>query len=211
MQLILVGGPWGSGSSAVAGALGHLGVQAPGPFFQTFDPRTPNSFEMLGFRQLVLQLVDEPSQQRRASPAQIATALSLFRQHLERSGLVDTSRPLLLKLPLAAMLLPELSEIFELRLPICLRSLEAIEATRQRRGWPAHFGQAGAQRLYGLLFSHVVNSSTPAHLVRFDALRSQPTSTLATLAAFCQLSPSDDQLLAAAASIQPPPGSSAGG
>lgn len=205
MRLILVGGPWGSGSTALAGVLQHLGVQAPGPFFQTFDPRMPNSLEMVAFRDLVLQLADEATQQRRVDPAFSLFALQRFRQQLERDSRIDPSQPILLKLPLAAVLLPELSEVFNLLLPICLRPLEAIEATRLRRRWPAHFGQAGAERLYGQLFSHVVNSTTPTHLVRFETLRRDPAAVVPALAAFCQLQPSSNQLQAAISCIQPAP------
>ena len=210
MQLILVSGPWGSGSSALAGALTRLGVQAPGPFFQTADPRTPNSFEMVGFRNLILQLADEASLQRRCDPSVALQAIRHFHRQLIQAPQLDPSRPLLLKLPLSALFLAELSQVFELRLPICLRSLTAIEATRQRRGWPAHLGALGAQPLYGAIFTHVVNGDTPAQLVRFDALRQQPGQTLADVIRFCRLEPSADQLEAAVRSIQPAPGAGAG-
>ena len=59
MKLIFVAGSWGSGTTAVIGALNGLGVPTLGPHFQSKDPRTKNTFELLPFRKLVLRYVDE--------------------------------------------------------------------------------------------------------------------------------------------------------
>jgi hypothetical protein len=45
MKLILVTGPWSSGTTAVAGMLHEMGLNGIAPFFQTNDERTKNSFE----------------------------------------------------------------------------------------------------------------------------------------------------------------------
>ena len=59
MKLLLVCGPFGSGTTAVAGLLANMGAVGPCPYHRTNDPRTPNSYELVAFRELVVALVSE--------------------------------------------------------------------------------------------------------------------------------------------------------
>jgi hypothetical protein len=45
MPLILVVGPWGSGTTVVMQILSQLGALVPTPHLLTFDERTPNSWD----------------------------------------------------------------------------------------------------------------------------------------------------------------------
>ena len=59
MRAVLVCGPWGSGTTAVAGLLERLGAVGFGPYFHTNDPRTPNAYEFLPFRALITRFASE--------------------------------------------------------------------------------------------------------------------------------------------------------
>lgn len=189
--LILVCGPWGSGTSAVAGMLARIGIFAPGPYFRVNDPRTPETVEMLAFRKALLSIASEQALMRTASTSLIMAALREFRDgplaQARREGGIDEQQPVLLKHGLAALTLPELSSVFDLRIIGVLRPLEAIEATRRRRRWPLYLGSDGAKVIYSHMFNHLINATTPFHLVRFDELRTNPSSTLDSLAKFLEV------------------------
>ena len=198
-RLVLVCGPWSSGSSAVAGLLANAGLQAPGPYFPVNDPRTAATYEMQAFRRVLNTLASEQTLQRTASPDQALQALKRFRDEallpVVRWGEGDA--PVMLKHGLAMLFLDELAELFDVRLVGVLRPLQAIEATRLRRGWHAGLGQRGAQVLYQGLFAHMVDTATPFHLLRYPDLLSGPDTELDKLMDFCGWTPSAAQRTAA--------------
>jgi hypothetical protein len=49
MRVLLVSGPWGSGTSITVKLLAAMGAFAPEPHFITNDPRTGDSFESAPF------------------------------------------------------------------------------------------------------------------------------------------------------------------
>lgn len=194
--LALVCGPWGSGTSALCSLLNAIGVHAQGPFFQTNDPRTPACFEMLAFNKLVHQLVDERTLERKQSSRVIEERIAMFRdKHFSREN-NSTKRLQLLKAPASSALLPELQKVFNLHLLICLREHKAIEQSRQRRGWPSHFGQAGADRIYSQLINFTAGSDCPVLFVRQRDIV-QPArcrELLKRLSDFLELQPSAQQM-----------------
>src|SRR5438132_2951901 len=50
MKLLLVCGPWCSGTTTVAGLLERLGAIGFGPYVQINDSKRPNSYEFIPFR-----------------------------------------------------------------------------------------------------------------------------------------------------------------
>jgi hypothetical protein len=202
-ELILVSGPWGSGTTAVTAMLKALGIQAPGPYFMTNDPRTPTSLEMTSFRDLTRSLIDEATLSRRANPDQIRKAINDFSQELAQTHPLQTDKPLLLKLPIAALMLDEISQAFRTKLVVCLRNLESIEASRIRRGWPTSMGRPGAEILYGAIFTHIINhANTKAHLIHYEKAINSPEREARLLASFCRLEPTMSQLDQAVAAIR---------
>jgi hypothetical protein len=201
VNLILVCGPWSSGTTAVSGMLVQLGARGLPPYFHTDDPRTPNSFESEAFRQVIGELVDENTLRVRVDWSQAQARLSDFRAQLE-TELAGSAMPLFLKYPLSAMLLPEICQVFSARLVYVLRPLPEIEATRQRRGWPAQFGAAGARVLYPHMFETLVDRQFPTLVVRYSELLAEPARHAPMLAGFCGLSADDRQLAAAAAVVR---------
>lgn len=192
LPLVLVCGPWSSGTSAMAGFLAKAGLPAPGPYVAVNDPRTPLTFEMLAFRDLLRGLASEQTLQRTRGSAEIVQALQAFadgplRQARLAAG-VPAEQPVLLKHALPALLLPELAQVFDLKVIGVLRPLEQIEATRQRRRWGSSFGRAGAQVVYQALFKQLIEGSFPFRLVRYGDLQVNPARVLEELAGFCGLS-----------------------
>lgn len=201
MNLILVCGPWSSGTTAVSGMLEQLGARGLPPYFHTNDPRTPNSFESEAFRQVIGELVDENTLGMRVDLSQAQTRLGDFRARLE-TELAGGATPLFLKYPLSAVLLPEICQVFSTRLVYVLRPLSEIEATRQRRGWPPQYGAAGARVLYPQMFETLIDREFPTLIVRYSELLVEPARHAAMLAGFCGLSADDGRLAAAAAVVR---------
>ena len=203
MQLILVCGPWSSGTTVVAGLLERLGLRGLPPYFVTSDPRTPNSFESMDFRRLVGELLDEDTLRMRVDWSLAQQRLLEFRKRLEQQA-DDSAAPLFLKYPPSALLIPEICEVFATRLVYVLRPMRAIEATRARRNWQVQFGAAGAQVLYPAMFQALVDHEFPTHLVRYTELLRDPAAQAGQLARFCGLPADADVIARAAALVRPP-------
>jgi len=205
LPLILVCGPWSSGTSAVAGLLAQAGLQAPGPYVKVNDPKTADTYEMKAFQTVLQSLASEDTLQRLAGAAQALAALQRFRDDELRPRIAaDNAAPLLLKHGLAPLFLPELDALFEVRIVGVLRPLEAIEATRLRRKWKPSLGRQGAEVIYQVLFRHLINGTTPFHLVRYPQLLSNPEVEFDQLAKFCGIAPAPQQRAAALAFVARP-------
>jgi hypothetical protein len=205
-RLILVCGPWSSGTTAVSGMLNAMGLNGLGPFFHTNDARTPNSYESQAFRNLVQTLAREETVTATASHEQVLEALRGFRkQVLEgRHGPLSGDAPLFLKYPLSALFIPEICQVFDTRLVFVLRPLKEIEATRQRRGWAPFLGSEGAKRIYAHMFHVLVNMPTPVFVMRYPELLARPEAHTRQLATFCGVKPTQAQMETATGFIRRP-------
>ena len=194
--LILVCGPWGSGTSAVTGMLAKIGLWAPGPYLRLKDVRTENTFEMLAFRELLMKFVNEKSLLRQMDSDDIVKMLIEFRGNILKESQATTGAgkpiPLLLKHPLAALLLPEIQKVFDLRIVGVLRTLEDIEKTRSRRNWHPMAGKQGGEKIYTELFNHIVHNDVPFAVIRYSDVVKNPETALNQLANFCNLDLTQD-------------------
>jgi hypothetical protein len=204
MKLILVCGPWSSGTSAVAGVLEQFGVNGIEPFFRTNDERTKNSFESIAFREVIEQLASEQTLELKVDRQTALKVLQEFHDKLQAGAVASgkESEPIFLKYPLAALLIPQIAKVFETRLIYVLRPLRDIEATRERRGWPPNLGAVGAQLLYSKMFQVLVDRSIPTLIVRYPELLATRRRHAQQLAAFCGIPADKNQLDAAAESIR---------
>ncbi|WP_053076514.1 hypothetical protein [Caenimonas sp. SL110] len=190
IPLVLVCGPWSSGTSAVAGMLANAGLPAPGPYVAVNDPRTPATYEMKAFQATLKGLASEETMKLTASPEEIVQALRKFRDGPLRDALAAAGpqaahRPVMLKHALTSLMLPQISEVFDMRLIAVVRPVEAIEATRIRRQWRANLGAAGARIVYREVFGHIVRAATPFMVLRYSEVLAQPGASLDAMAAFC--------------------------
>ncbi len=206
IPLVLVCGPWGGGTSAVAGLLANAGLQAPGPYVTVKDPRTPLTYEMKAFQRVLRSLASEKTLQKSCNDEQALAALKQFRDEVllpvldHRKGGV----PVMLKHGLAALFIPQLRELFDLRLVGVLRPFDAIETTRLRRGWHAGMGRKGALAIYRAMFGELVGGSVPFHILRYSDLMNTPETQADRLLAFCGIHPTSEQRAAALASLSRP-------
>jgi hypothetical protein len=182
MKLILVCGPFGSGTTAVAGMLAGLGLPGIEPYFVSNDERTPNTFESIAFRETLLRIVSEQTLSFNPGVDRVAEIRRLYDQISMRGH-----ETVFLKHQLAALLIPELCNVFDARLVYVLRPFADIEATRLRRNWFAQTGMAGAQVIYGRMFGALINSAFPTTIVRYPDIVTNPLDAAMKLAQFAGL------------------------
>ena len=200
-RIALISGPWGSGTTALCQLTAKLGINTPGPYFQTNDPRTQNSYEMLEFNRLITKCVEEETLTKKLPDTEIQKLITAFSQ---RQELESENKLTALKTPACSALLHELSEPFNLQLIICLRDYTEIEASRVRRGWPAHFGMEGARKIYAHLNEFIANTNTPFLFVRHSDLTDQSTirQTVNEIIRFLNIHPTTESIDNAIASIR---------
>ncbi|HVN42098.1 MAG TPA: hypothetical protein VMT50_04890 [Steroidobacteraceae bacterium] len=184
-SVLLVVGPWGSGTTGVMASLVALGAYVPGPWWMTADPRMPNSLETAGFRDLLHTLVDEET----VSVVRPEAVTTMLRDYARIVGSLQSRmyRPIALKHALAAALLPMLDRVFELRVIYVMRPIADIAATHRRRDWAAHFGTDGAHRIYALMDRYRPALKRAPHVVHYTKLLEDPESTLKSMAEFARL------------------------
>lgn len=208
MKLIFIAGAWGSGTTAVAGALVELGVPAFGPHFRTSDPRTPNSFELVAFRDLVLRFVDERAVSLDQSrSADLVAELMKFRQTLETGKFgawPEGPQRLVLKLPAASLCLPQIAHVFDTTVIVVHRPLAEIEASRVRRGWSANLGAAGARAIYSKLFSDLTQLGLSNLGLSYRDITGEPERAMRRIIDFCDLEDLAAKLPRACAFIRGP-------
>lgn len=193
-KLILVCGPWGSGTSVVAGVVMRLGGKGYGPFFRTSDERTPNSFELAPFRDTILSLASEETLALKPGAEKLAAAsLEAFKDRLMRGefGAYNPDAPIVLKCPLSALLIPEICAAFDTRLIYVVRPIQEIENSRIRRQWTPQLGAAGANLIYTRMFGLYIDHTFPTLFLRYRELLANASFEIDRIAAFCELRPHD--------------------
>ena len=198
MKLILICGPWSSGTTAVAGMLHKLGIKSPTPFWRTNDEKTKNSFESVEFRKLLISLISEEAlKKKNVKSSQIIEELKKFNSTLQtkkdlNSDANNKESYLFLKHPLSAFIIPEIATVFDLRLIYILRPIKDIEKTRQRRSWPEQYGMKGAKVIYSKMFSTMIEYQIPTLIIRYPDLLKRPLHYSKQLARFSGVPESAD-------------------
>ena len=207
MKLLLVCGPFGSGTTAVAGLLARLGAIGFGPYYQPADERTPDSHELIAFRDVMLTLASEETTTLKPG-ADVKTALAKFRDRIanQELGAYDGNAkiPIFLKHPLAALIIPQICTAFETRLIYLVRPVRDIESSRRRRKWGAQYGAKAAGIIYSHMFNALINHSIPTTIVRYAELINAPLDHARRLAAFAGLKSNPDVMREAAAFVRGP-------
>jgi hypothetical protein len=207
MKLLLVCGPFGSGTTAVAGLLARLGAIGFGPYFRPADDLTPDSHELIAFRDLLLTLASEQTTTLR-SGIDVKATLGKFRDQIanQEFGPYDNNSetPIFLKHPLAALIIPQICAAFETRLIYLVRPMRDIELSRKRRKWGAQYGVKAAGIIYSQMFNALINNSFPTTIVRYSELINSPMEHTRKLAAFAGLKCNSDVMREAATFVRSP-------
>jgi hypothetical protein len=185
-----------------------MGVIGFGPFFGTFDDRTPNSYEFIAFRETMLSLITEkPLALRDGASERARDALQRFRSRMEDQefGPYDSKRDaVFLKYPGSALLIPEICETFDTRLIYVTRASDDVDRTQRRRGWEHLFGRESTATIYDRMFEVLVEESYPTMIVRFSELLAAPKQVARAIASFGELMVGSKRLADAAAFIRLP-------
>ncbi len=192
MQLIFVAGSWGSGTTSVIGALDHLGIPTFGPHFKSNDPKTENTYELLAFKDLVFKFSEEKTIRRLKGYSQgFIPALEVFRKDLENQTWPEIpggrEKIFALKMPLASICLPEITQVFDTKIILVHRPIADIEATRKRRDWPAHLGAMGAQQIYMQFLDGVFAAGLNFLGVSYNDFKADPHKALSQIIDFCDI------------------------
>jgi hypothetical protein len=198
MKLILVCGPWSSGTTAVSGMLEKLGVLGIPPYFRTNDERTKNSYESILFRDCVDKLVSDKTLSVTAKPEEISNQVKLFKEQIIEKYASQESQSkeitFFLKYPLSAFLINEFTSQFNTKLIYVLRPFSSIEKTRLRRSWTKQFGQEGAQVIYSRMFSVMINRLYPTMIIRYDEMIRNPAIAAKKLSEFAGINSNEEQI-----------------
>ena len=179
-----------------------LGLVLPRPTLRTNDPRTKDSHESIVFRDVLLRYVDEQKLKRRnfdsdslVNELQAAARISM--------ASVDAPNPiLLLKLPIAALLIAELAAAFDLHVIVIQRSMVEIERSRIRRGWSQSFGRSGAERLYRELHTSLSLAQLSYMTIDYSRLVQDPISVIERLVSYYDLASLRHNIRRAAACVR---------
>lgn len=176
-EVVVVLGPWSSGTSAVAGVVAALGAASHPPFVGVADPATPVSFESVALRKIVVDAFDHDTLTSRALPDDAIARLRAW------AGTAPLS---VAKMPMLCWFLPEIVEAWAARFIVVRRDIAAIEATRMRRDWPAEYGARGAEVIYPLIERNLPVSA-PRLYVDYARLMDDPAGEGSRIAGFCGL------------------------
>lgn len=195
--LVLVCGPWSSGTSATAGMISEMGVPSPGPFYEIKDSKTPHTFESDLFRRVMITLVSEKTLQVKQSSQEVIDLLLQFRDgpihDLLEKNPSQQNKAIMFKHPLSCFILKELAQVFNLRVVVVARNLQDIEKTRVRRNWHKNFGIVGAQKIYDATFKTLLTENIPYSVVRYEDLLASPANVFEQLKLFLNIVPTSIQ------------------
>ncbi|MFP4147121.1 MAG: hypothetical protein ACLFSI_05335 [Halorhodospira sp.] len=176
IRTIVVLGAWSSGTTALVGYLSRLGAYTCPPHVSTNDPRTPNSLEPRELQQTLKSFVDQHKLQWARQD------LEAFRQWLvpwlaeqKEAAAQSGCSHVVLKHPLTAFFIRDLYDACQPTFIVMSRPFEAIEASRQRRGWHPVYGQAGAKVIYQRIFTTLIEQQLEALQMSFDRFRADPS------------------------------------
>ncbi len=194
-NIVVVLGSWGSGTSAAVGALEMMGCNTCPPHFKTNDPRTPNSFEPLGLRNVIIPNFDEYG--LKFSGPDRGLIPGFLKQWLARAKMLS-DKPLAVKLPHLCFFVPEMVAAWEPLFIMVERPLEQIEASRLRRGWPPHLGAIGAEVAYAAAYRDLKNLNQDFLAVSYADLTKNSEHAIDQIADWAGLSPAAEAKAAAA-------------
>lgn len=196
MKTIVVLSSWSSGSTAISGFLDKCGSYSCPPHQITNDPRTPNAYEPLEYRNILAGIIDEFSLEPKNNLSKFQDFFSpwLLVQHSKAAAAGATS--IVLKHPLQAFFIEEIVNVCNPILLVVTRPFEIIEKTRIRRRWPSTYGGQGAVKIYNQIYSFLHNNNKSYLTIAYQEFKAKK-QVQDSLINYCGLQPTDAQLQAA--------------
>ena len=202
LKVILICGPWGSGTSVVAGLLDRMGAFGVGPYFGTDDPKTANSYESIPFREIIRNGIGYRSQLNPSFtppvPGALQAGLRNLQTRIEQQEFgpynLRSPKPIFLKYPLSAFVIPEICEVFDTKLIFVNRGLEDIERTRLRRNWEPYYGAEGAALIYEQMKAALKHHLYPTMNIDYRELLACPIEHAGHIARFAGIDASPAEL-----------------
>jgi len=166
VQIILVVGAPGSGTTALMGVLDALGVPVPGPFDRNDDPRTPCTYESIVFTRALRRGIHEDSVEPLPDyPGLMLGEMRDLMIELERGRLVHWKpgepQRAAFKRPMAGVCLRELIPIFQPTVLLIHRPSKDVETTRLRRHWPSALGAERPPSILAGTLEALIDSGWP--------------------------------------------------
>jgi len=194
-----------------------MGAFGLGPYFETDDPKTANTYESVAFREIIRNALGYPRQAELSfTPpviGDVQAGLRSLQMRIEQQefGPFDVRSPKLifLKYPVSAFLIPQICEVFDTKLIYVMRSLEDIERTRLRRNWPPYYGAEAATLIYDQMSAVQKNHLYPTMSVDYRDLLASPMDHVSNMARFIGLNLTPQELRHVADFIKKPVMSSA--
>lgn len=171
VKMIWVLGPWSSGSTALTGWIARLGAWTCPPHQITNDPRTRDSYESKELRDRLCQQRNELTLETKVSATRLDEWFISWRADQEEFAFKNGYEAIALKHPLICY---NLDLLYNPKSDIILtinRPLKEIEKTRQRRQWHKIYGIYGAKKIYGKIYSDLLNRQAPYTPVMFDRFK----------------------------------------
>lgn len=175
LPVLCILGTWSSGTTAVTGYLDHLGAYSCPPHIQTNDPRTPNSYESLQFRNQCAVTVDEATFVDIGDRQSFQTRFQRWIKKMSEEAALNECSHLVLKHPLSAFLISDIHQVCAPRFIVVTRPFSKIEVTRRRRNWFPHYGSQGAAKVYSALYSALIQIEASYLTVSYEDFLSSPT------------------------------------
>lgn len=199
MNFIYVAGAWGSGTTAMAGALHHMGCFPGKQTLVVNDKSTGNTFENMMLYEMMKTLflfgdkVEFVAQIAASfSEAQLRDfVLASLKQVRETMKQESTAHYGVIKMPWLGVFTPQVMEAFyNPKVIVITRPIYEIETGNNRRGWAKCHGSWGASRIYESLFNDLRESEASFLTVSYADLVNDTTRTLNRVCNFTGLMPS---------------------
>lgn len=175
LPVLCILGTWSSGTTAVTGYLERFGAYSCPPHVRTNDPRTPDSYESLEFRNQCAVTVDEATFADVGDRQKFVAGLQNWIKKKSDEAILNECTHIVLKHPLSAFLISEIHEVCAPKWIVVTRPFDKIETTRQRRKWFLHYGAQGATKVYSTLFSSLIQIEATYLTLSFADFLSNPT------------------------------------
>lgn len=156
LPVLCVLGNWSSGTTAVTGYIERLGAFTCPPHVRTNDPRTPDSYESLEFRNQCANTVDEGTFSDLGDRKAFKTWLQGWIRKKSAEAALSGCSHIAIKHPLSAFLVSEIHEACNPKWIVVTRPFDKIEGTRLRRKWHPYYGAQGANKVYSSIFSSLI-------------------------------------------------------